>query len=309
MFMHIHFETVHHVGVTFGAFELEGGVTDVVFVKQNFIDRLLNGCALADRNIVREDVRRESTQTTVDAPHVDVMQAAHSVHSEQVARQGRQIHVAGGVLEQDVERLAQDGPGVPEDEQADQDTDQRVEDVPAGEPNHHTRDDRSDGRKHVTHQVDEGRAQVKVMVTAFVDQPGGHGVDEEGEKADADENVRLHFGRRDEALVGFIENKDRDDHQRSGIRQRGQDPCTLVTVGASRLGGLGRQPHGKPTQSEREYVGEVVSRVREQSQAVRPPASNRFDDNEGRGQREGEGESARGLGILRDVEVGRHFGN
>jgi len=142
--MLIHFETNHQLGIALGAFELKGGMADVVFVEQYFIHCLLDKRAFADGNIVGKDVRRERAQTAIDAPHMDVMDAAHAVHGEEVFREMGHIHVMRGIFKQDIERLAQDRPRVPQDEQADQHADERIEEVPAREQDHHARDHRAD---------------------------------------------------------------------------------------------------------------------------------------------------------------------
>jgi len=157
--------------------------------------------------------------------------------------------------------------------------------------------------------MDEGRAQVQVVVTAFVDEPGRHRVDEESQETDTDENIRLHFGRRDEALIGFVKNKDRDNHQRGGVDQRGQNPRALIAVGLTRRGRLGCQPHGEPTQAEGEHIGKIVTRVREKREAVRPPSRDGFDDDEDGSDGKRKREAAGGLIGLGNVEVCGHKGS
>ncbi len=46
--MEIYFQTIHHIRVALGAFELERGMADVVFLEQHIVDCLLDERALAD---------------------------------------------------------------------------------------------------------------------------------------------------------------------------------------------------------------------------------------------------------------------
>ena len=70
--------TKKNVSMTPLTFQLQGRVLDIVFVREELVRVLLNGCARADGNIVCDDVGRERSQTFVDAPDMQVVHAART---------------------------------------------------------------------------------------------------------------------------------------------------------------------------------------------------------------------------------------
>src|SRR5215211_2915158 len=108
---------------------------------------------------------------------MDIMNAKHTVHLNNVIHHVFDIHITRRGFEQNVNCVAQDSPGVVEDKEADQHTDQRIQPVSVGEVNDHTGDDRADCGQHIPHQMDKRGTQVEVVITSPVHEQGSHEID------------------------------------------------------------------------------------------------------------------------------------
>ena len=81
-----------------------------------------------------------------------------------------------------------------------------------------------------------------------------------------------------EAEHCFNDDPHRDDQQRRGVEQRGEDLPPQIAVGLALLPGLPRQPGDEQGQAERGAVGEHMTSVGEQRQRVREPSADSFTD-------------------------------
>ena len=74
-------------------------------------------------------------------------------------------------------------------------------------------------------------------------------------------------------MVRFVKNPQRDQYKGDRVDQRDQDADTMIAVGFVFVGGTRRDADGKPTQTERNDIGQVVRRVGKQGEAVAEDAS------------------------------------
>ena len=112
-------------------------------MREQFVDFLLNGKAVSHGNIVCDDVSGEHSQIFVDAPDVQVMDAANTIHGVEFFHHFMHVNIVWRTLLQNVIGLALDAPRVPHYHSADQDTDERVEPVPFCEEDDDACDDRT----------------------------------------------------------------------------------------------------------------------------------------------------------------------
>src|SRR5918994_273129 len=150
---------------------------DVITMIEQLVNLTLDLGARADMNIVGEDVRRHRPQALRQTPDMDIVYAQHALHLGNLFYHRLNVHIARRGFEQNIHCIAQDAPGVVQDEETDQDAYQGIEPVGIREVNDHTCNDRTDCRQHIAHQMDKGGTQVKVMLTATVHKQGSHEVD------------------------------------------------------------------------------------------------------------------------------------
>ena len=211
---------------------------------------------------------------------MQIVYTLHAVHFQQVVYQRFDVNVIGCAFEQNIDRLTQDSPRVPQDEQADQNTDKRVEPVPLREEDDDARNDRAYRRKYIAHQMDKRASQVQVMLTAALDEPCCPCVDEKGEGSDSDEDGRINFGRGEEASPRFVKDPQGDQNQRGRVDEGDENPHAMISESFTCVCGLGRNADCVPTQTERDHVGEVMRGIGEQGEAVGEKARDGFDDDE-----------------------------
>src|SRR3972149_8124335 len=99
---------------------------DVVLVCKKLIHILVDRHASANQGIISDNVSREHAQILADAPNVQVVDSLHPVHLEKVGHHRVQVNAFGGAFQQDVNRLTQNAPSVPQKKNTDQHADERV---------------------------------------------------------------------------------------------------------------------------------------------------------------------------------------
>ncbi len=260
-----------------------------------FVDLTLDVGTRADGKVVREDVGRHGAEVLRDAPDVQVVDAKHAVDLHYVFDKSGRVDIARLGFEQDVDRVAQDAPGVVKNEEADEHADERVEPVGFCEVDDDTRNDRADGGKDITHEMNKRRTQVEVGVASLMDKHRCDDVDDDGDQPNTDEHARLHFGWVDEAVICLIKNSKRDDDKRGRVDERNQDADSMIAIGLAFVGGTGGDANGEPTQAERDDIGQVVGGIGEQGEAVREYPRGGFDKDEGKREEQRDGQSLCGL--------------
>src|ERR671922_2792327 len=155
--------TVERIGETIHTFELKRCMSNIIAMLKDSADLTLNICPGTDVQIIGEDVSRHGPQALRKTPNMNVMNAKHTVHLNNVVHHIFYIYITRRGFEQNVNCVAQDAPGVVEDEEADQHIDQRIEPVGVGKVNDYTGNDRADCGQHISHQMDKRGTQIEVM--------------------------------------------------------------------------------------------------------------------------------------------------
>lgn len=94
-------------------FDLQRSVLNVKPMCQNLIDVLLNERTLPHGNIVCDDVSGEHAQIFVDAPDVQVVNAADTFYGVEFIHHFLHVNILRRALQQNVDGLSQDAPRVP----------------------------------------------------------------------------------------------------------------------------------------------------------------------------------------------------
>src|SRR5688572_121576 len=182
--------TIKRIGETIHAFQLKSCMGDVITMIEKLTDLTLNFGARTDMNIIREDVRRHRAQALRQTPYVDIMNAKHAVYLRNIFHHRLNIHIARRGFEQNIHRIAQNAPGIVQDEEADQHTDEWIEPVGIREVNDYARNDRADCGEHIAHQMHECGTQVQVMFTTAVHEPGREEIDHHRDESHTDQDAR-----------------------------------------------------------------------------------------------------------------------
>ena len=137
-------------------------------------------------------------------------------------------------------------------------------------------------------------------------------VDDDGGERDADHEPAVRGLRRVEAPDRFPHDPQRDDRERYRVGQRGDDRHPVVAVRHPMVRGFARHGQAIPAQTQRRHVGQVVSRIRQQREAVPEPSGRGFrkDKRERERHRPGHrrtGHLRGGVGTTVRMRVTRHM--
>src|SRR5215475_14592977 len=100
--------------------ELHSGVVDAVAIQQEFPNFAQNTIAFRRGYVVDGDVRGERAGLRAQAPDMEIVHIEHTVNGGERGANLRYGKAARCALKQDVEGLAHDGDGAPEDHGGDQ---------------------------------------------------------------------------------------------------------------------------------------------------------------------------------------------
>ena len=101
----------------------------------------------------------------------------------------------------------------------------------------------------------------------------------------------------------FVKNEKRDRNERTRIDQRGQHSRTLISVGLARVGRTRLEVNRHQGKQQSEKVGEIVSRLGEQSQLMGPHTSHDQQHYVGQGDSQRNPQNPRGTARAVDVNV------
>ena len=159
---------------------------------------------------------------------MQIVHAAHAVDLLDVGHHRFHVDVAGCAFQQNLYTLADDKPGIPHNEQADQYTDQGIEDRPARQHDQRTRDQRTQRRERIARQMNESTALIQVNIAARSHQQRRAQVDDEGQRGNGAHQSSFHLRRIEQTLIGLIEDAQRDQHQRGRIEQCDQNSGAMI---------------------------------------------------------------------------------
>src|SRR6266498_2120725 len=101
---------------------------------------------------------------------MDIVNAEHTIDLHNVIHHIFDIHISRCGFQQDVNRFAQDTPSVEKDEEANQDTGERVEPLGIREVDDNTCNDCTRSGEHIAHEMDKSRTQIEIALTAAMNK-------------------------------------------------------------------------------------------------------------------------------------------
>jgi hypothetical protein len=145
-----------------GVLELDGGVADLEVVIENVVELDQDAGALRRGNVGDGDVAGQGAGVGAEAPDVQVVDVDDALDGSMPGANGGSETPRGRAFEQDIEGLADDAEAGPEDERGDEQRENRVDPVLAGEQDARAAGDDGGGGERVAGHVEKGRAQVDV---------------------------------------------------------------------------------------------------------------------------------------------------
>src|SRR5215207_9133031 len=136
---------VQRIGKAIHTFELKRRMRNIIAMLKDLADLMLDLRACTNVKVIGKDMGRHRAQALGETPHMDVMNAEHAINLGNLPDHCLHIHIARRGLEQDVDGIPQNVPGVVEDEDADQYAHELIKPSGIGEINDHTRNHRSYG--------------------------------------------------------------------------------------------------------------------------------------------------------------------
>src|SRR5438034_2006901 len=146
------------------ALELDGGMTNAVFLAEHIGERLHDGCALARWEVVDQYMARECIHLAGDTPDMKIMHILDTIDLPHIIHKLRQRDVFRGALKQDVCRFAQDMPGTQRDKRGNSDGEQGIGDCPACGENDETGNHYTYRCAHIAKDMESCCAHVQVTV-------------------------------------------------------------------------------------------------------------------------------------------------
>src|SRR5260370_6840787 len=113
------------------ALELDGSMTNVVFLAEHSGERLHNRGALARWQIVDQYMARERIHMAGDTPDVKIMHILHTIDLPHVLHELWQRDIFRSAFKQDVGRFTQDMPGAQRDKRGNSDRKHGIRNAPA----------------------------------------------------------------------------------------------------------------------------------------------------------------------------------
>ncbi len=201
---------------------------------------------------------------------------------------GAGVEVGGRAFHEDAKGIADEAGRAPEDEQADRGADDGVPDERAGHGDEQGRDEDAHAAEGVGGDMEERPADVEAVFAAPVEDGAGDDVGRQAEDGDGEHQAALDRLGGLEALIGLEADHGGDPPERDAVEEGGEDLEAAPAEGAAGRRGPGREPEREQAEAERGDVGEHVAGVGEEGQAAAREAAGELDDEDGRGDEEGD---------------------
>ena len=162
----------------------------------------------------------------------------------------------------------------------------RVDERPAGGDDHERRDEDGARAEQIGHDVAKGGFDVQALPARPDQDPGRRCVHEQSQERDDEHPAAEDLGRVAEPLDRLPDDPAADQHECQPVDECRQDLRPLEAEAAHRRGRSAGQRHGHEGQCDRDVVGQHVTRVREEGEAVRPDSPGDLDHRERQGEQE-----------------------
>src|SRR6185369_12780528 len=107
--------------------ELDGGVRDMKTIGEHGVESLENGIADGEGNVLDEDMATECVSAGAEAPDVQVVDVQNPFDGAHPGDHLGEADAPRQAFQQDIQRLANNVPSTPDDQQSDQDREDRVD--------------------------------------------------------------------------------------------------------------------------------------------------------------------------------------
>src|SRR5665213_3436873 len=205
---------------------------------------------------------------------------------------------AGRSFEEDIEGLADDGGGTPEDHAGDDYGEDGIDPECAGEEDARASGDDGGGGECVAEHVQEDGADVDVA-GELPEQGGDGAVHQDAGGGDVHHKARLNGDRVGETVDGGDGDPAGKDDESKGVDKGREDAGALVAEGFVGGGGAALQVDGDEAEAERKEVGKVVAGFGKQCEGVGAQAEVEGREDVKQSQAERELEDALDAGLRR----------
>ena len=264
-------------------FELDGGVVDLEVVAQDVIEPVQDGVALGRRHVVDQDVAAKGAGIGADVPDmevVDVQDAGNEAHGR---GDFAEIEPAGEAFKQNIERFADDVPGAPNDETGDGQGEDGIDLGPAPDVDDEGTDDDGDRAEKVAQHVDEGTADIEIVLAGAIEAEHDPAVEGDTESGDPEHDEIVNRQRVQQAQGALVDHPNGEQDERKGVDERREDAGAVVAKGLLFVGGFVLQVDGEPRKQKGEGIGGVMAGVRDQREAVGADTEDQFERDKGGG--------------------------
>src|SRR2546428_4885841 len=235
------------------------------------------------------------TALRTERPDVQVVQVTNTRDALDRGHHRVRLQVRWRRLHQDVERRRENAPRAPRDERGDGDAQQWVDREPVGRGDHQPGDDDAGRRPGIAPDVHQGALDREIALQRL-QRPGDEQRDEQPDDGRRRHQSTAHLAGVLQPANGLDDDPDDDRPEQQGIHERYEDPHALIAEGAP---GGGRALHlaqRERREGQHHQVGDDMTGIAEQGEAVRPEPANHFDHQDGGGEEEGQPNSSGGAG-------------
>src|SRR5678816_1242193 len=159
-----------------------------------------------------------------------------------------QLQPARQTFEQNVQRLLDDVPRSPDNQNADQNGEQWIDLLPAGIANDHGSDDDADRTHQIAKHVHKRAADIDIVMPRGAQAPHDAPVEHQARSGHGNHGGFMYGQRAQQALIALVENPYRQNDQRESVDKRRQNAGAMVPESLDLVGRLGLQIETEPRQ-------------------------------------------------------------
>jgi len=280
---------------------LEGGVGNAPFLGEPAAQCVEFGAEVRDRRLGGHDVSRQHGLAGRQFPRVKMLQPAGRRGHGEIGLHRREIEMGRRGLEQDAQRAAQQLPATAQHERDDQQRDDGIEPRADGCLRQQGCRHDGDGGDRVEHEVEEGAADVEVVVAMSAEQQHRGEVRRQPHQGDGEHDATSEWRRMQQPLNRLLHDEGGGGENGERVHERGDDLQPTQPERVPGRGGPAAQDARAPRHDQRQDVAQVVQRVGEQRDAPGKHAADDLDDDNHGVEPSGAGELAVEGAVVRPV--------